>query len=121
VTYGSSPTDRRRAISSARRSPIYPIPPATSTSLSHFFAEAQVVADLAKNGCHVKLVVRLGFPTSAYALRQLLDSQPDSVQIRFFTGSAFHPKLYLFGTRAALVGSANLTSAAINTNQEVMV
>ncbi len=44
-----------------------------------------------------------------------------NVEIRYFTDSAFHPNLYVFGLRAALVGSANLTNAAITSNQEVML
>ena len=84
-----------------------------------FFTEAGVVEKLLASGSHVRLIVRLGFPTSPVALRRLL-SRP-GVDIRYFTGSSFHPKLYIFGEQTALVGSANLTDAAINGNQEVVV
>jgi len=84
-----------------------------------FFTEADIVERLLEKGCRVRLVVRLGFPTSPMALRKLL--RTDGVEIRYFTGHGFHPKLYLFGDKVALVGSANLTRAAILTNQEVVV
>jgi hypothetical protein len=44
-----------------------------------------------------------------------------SVELRFYTDRSFHPKLYIFGDKVAFVGSANLTRAAILTNQEVVV
>ena len=84
-----------------------------------FFTEAAVVDDLLANGCHVRLVIRLGFPTSPDALRSLMGKT--GVEIRYFTSHAFHPKLYIFGDKGALVGSANLTRAAISSNQEVVV
>jgi len=84
-----------------------------------FFTEASVVEELLTDGCRVRLVVRLGFPTSPYALGSLMGKS--GVEIRFFTGHSFHPKVYVFGDKAALVGSANLTRAAILTNQEVVV
>ncbi len=84
-----------------------------------FFTEADVVQDLLAVGCHTRLIVRLGFPTSPHALQRLL-GRP-GLEIRYFTGSAFHPKIYIFGDKAALVGSANLTKAAIHSNQEVVV
>jgi HKD family nuclease len=84
-----------------------------------FFTEADVVKELLASGCHVRLVVRLGFPTSPYALSGLMNKV--GVEIRYFTGHSFHPKVYVFGDKVALVGSANLTRAAIVSNQEVVV
>lgn len=84
-----------------------------------FFTEATVVEDLLAKGCRTRLVVRLGFPTSPDALQRLMGKS--GVEIRYFTGHAFHPKVYIFGNKAALVGSANLTRSAILTNQEVVV
>lgn len=84
-----------------------------------FFTESDVVERLLAKGCRVRLVVRLGFPTSPFALRKLLAME--GVEVRYFTGHGFHPKLYVFGDKVALVGSANLTRAAILTNQEVVV
>lgn len=83
-----------------------------------FFTEADVVERLREKGCRVRLVVRLGFPTNPVALRMLLSKK---VEVRYFTGQGFHPKLFVFGDKVALVGSANLTRAAILTNQEVVV
>lgn len=82
-----------------------------------FFTEAEVVKRLVDKGCKVRLVVRLGFPTSPAAI----DAVRDKVDLRVYTSMSFHPKLYIFGDEVALVGSANLTHKAITSNQEVMV
>ncbi len=84
-----------------------------------FFTEKGVVEDLLAKGCRVRLVVRLGFPTNPDALNSLMGK--NGVELRYFTGHAFHPKVYIFGDKAALVGSANLTQSAILSNQEVVV
>jgi HKD family nuclease len=84
-----------------------------------FFTEADVIESMIAKGNRVRLIVRLGFPTSPKALQRLLNNE--KVEIRYFTSHSFHPKVYLFGDRTALVGSANLTRAAILTNQEVVV
>jgi HKD family nuclease len=84
-----------------------------------FFTERSVIDELLTKGCRIRLVVRLGFPTNPHALGDLMGKS--GIEIRYFTGHAFHPKLYVFGDKAALVGSANLTKSAILTNQEVVV
>jgi hypothetical protein len=86
---------------------------------SAFFTEFNVIDSLLEKGCHIRIIVRLGFPTSPFALEKLLSHK--NVEARFFTNNSFHPKLYIFGDRLLLVGSANLTNAALLTNQEVMV
>ena len=86
---------------------------------SAFFTESRTVEQIAQQGCNVRLIVRLGFPTSPGALASV--SQMAPVQVRYFADSSFHPKLYVFGDRQALVGSANLTGAALLSNQEVVV
>lgn len=86
---------------------------------SAFFTESDVVDELLARGCHLRIVVRLGFPTSPVALQKLLNH--DNVEARFFTSNSFHPKLYIFGDKKILLGSANLTQSAILSNQEVMV
>ena len=82
-----------------------------------FFTEATVVNRLVDKGCKVRLVVRLGFPTSPSAI----EAVRRKVDLRVYTSTSFHPKLYIFGDEVALVGSANLTHSAITSNQEVMV
>lgn len=84
-----------------------------------FFTESSVVESLIANGCHVRLVFRLGFPTNPSALQKLMELP--NVEVRYFTGHSFHPKIYIFGEKTALVGSANLTRAALLSNQEVVV
>ena len=86
---------------------------------SAFFTEAEVVEELLAKGCNVFMVVRLGFPTSPTAIEKV--RMHPNLQLRIYTGHSFHPKLYIFGDDIALVGSANLTSAALLTNQEVVV
>lgn len=86
---------------------------------SAFFTSAEIVDEMISQGCNVLMVVRLGFPTSPDAIERVY--QHPQVQFRYFTSHSFHPKLYIFGDQVALVGSANLTRAALTTNQEVMV
>jgi hypothetical protein len=86
---------------------------------SAFFTDAEVVESLLAKGCHVFIVVRLGFPTSPDAIEQVI--KHPHLKLRFYTGHSYHPKLYVFGDEVALVGSANLTRAALLTNQEVVV
>jgi len=86
---------------------------------SAFFTEFDVIQMLLENKCHIRIVVRLGFPTSPAALGKLLNKS--NIEARFYTSHSFHPKIYIFGDKSVLVGSANLTRSAILTNQEVMV
>lgn len=86
---------------------------------SAFFTEIDVINEFLEKQCHIRIVVRLGFPTSPTALEQLLKS--DNIEARFYTSHSFHPKMYIFGDKNALVGSANLTRSAILTNQEVVI
>ncbi len=82
-----------------------------------FFTQSEVVIRLVEKGCKVRLIVRLGFPTSPRAI----DAIRNKVDLRVYSSMSFHPKLYIFGDDVALVGSANLTHSAITSNQEVMV
>jgi hypothetical protein len=84
-----------------------------------FFTEADVVQTFLDNGCNVLLIVQLGFPTSPAALDRV--TRHPNLKLRVYSARTFHPKLYIFGNEVALVGSANLTNAAITSNQEVMV
>ena len=87
---------------------------------SAFFTKTDVVEMLLEKGCLVRMIVRLGYPTSPDALSKILAKE--GTEIRFFTGQSFHPKLYIFfGDQEALVGSANLTDRALTSNQEIMV
>ena len=85
-------------------------PPCNVNIAVAFFTERDDLLHLINAGCQVRLIVRLGFPTAPYALQKLM--QEDAMSIRYFTGSSFHPKLFIFGTKVALVGSANLTQSA---------
>jgi len=84
-----------------------------------FLTDTSVLENLSKQGCKARIVVRLGFPTSPNALESLL--KIPNIEPRFFSDRSFHPKLFIFGSAGALVGSANLTRSAMTTNQEIMV
>jgi hypothetical protein len=86
---------------------------------SAFFTEADLLSEIAASSTTIRLIVRLGFPTNPDALANAMKLK--CVQIRYFSDSSFHPKLYIFGEQNALVGSANLTGRAVISNQEVMV
>lgn len=84
-----------------------------------FFTEFDIIQMLLEKECHVRIIVRLGFPTSPVALVKLLNNK--NIEARFYTSHSFHPKMYIFGDKSVLVGSANLTRSAILTNQEVVI
>lgn len=84
-----------------------------------FFTDPEPVLRMAARGCRVKLIVRLGFPTNPAALRKVLGVE--GIQVKYINNQTFHPKLYIFSERAAVVGSSNLTRNALLTNQEVNV
>jgi HKD family nuclease len=84
-----------------------------------FLTDTSALENLSKQGCKVRIVVRLGFPTSPKALESLL--KISNIEPRFFSDRSFHPKLFIFGSAGALLGSANLTRSAMTTNQEIMI
>lgn len=84
-----------------------------------FLTDAEPILELARRGCRVRLIVRLGYPTSPAALRKLIGKE--GIQVRYINNHSFHPKLYVFEDRCAIVGSANLTQSALTSNQEVGV
>lgn len=67
----------------------------------------------------VRLIVVLGPATAPDDLQRLINRS--NIHIRYFTSSKFHSKLYIFGDKAALVGSANLTQSGMNSNREICV
>ncbi|MBI5663798.1 MAG: phospholipase D family protein [Nitrospirae bacterium] len=86
---------------------------------SAFFTDPDSIANLINRNCNVRLIVRLAHPTSPDALSKVVNLS--GVEVRYFTDRSFHPKLYIFGDHTALVGSANLTNAALSGNQEIMI
>jgi HKD family nuclease len=84
-----------------------------------FFTEHGFIRKLVDNGCTVRLIVRLRFPTSPRSLSRILHLR--NVYVRFFNAGSFHPKLYIFGNRVAYVGSSNLTDRGLISNQELNV
>jgi hypothetical protein len=86
---------------------------------SPFFSNDALVREVADRGCDVRLVVRLGPSTDPRALGRCI--RHERIQVRFFTSRRFHPKVYIFGDHAAVIGSANMTEAGTNSNHEVCV
>lgn len=84
-----------------------------------FFTNEQFIRKLVENGCTVKLIVRLGFPTDPISLKNVMKLK--NVYVRFFTNSSFHPKLYILGNDKAFLGSSNLTQAGLFSNQELNI
>jgi HKD family nuclease len=85
-----------------------------------FFTYTTFIRTLIENGCNIYLIVRLGGATSEEALRQVLE-YGDRIQVRYFTDSHYHPKLYVYGESIAFVGSSNLTDAGLNSNNELNI
>ena len=84
-----------------------------------FFTDSNLIKYLLKNGCTVYLIVRLGFPTNPLSLREVMNLQ--NVFVRYYTARQFHPKLYLLGEKAVIIGSSNLTDGGLIGNQELNV
>ncbi|PEF63667.1 hypothetical protein COJ93_11725 [Bacillus anthracis] len=82
-----------------------------------FFTDDRFIKKLVDKGSRVKLIVRLGFPTSPSSLERVLKFR--NVSVRFFTSSSFHSKLYIYGDDIAFVGSSNLTDAGLFSNREL--
>lgn len=84
-----------------------------------FFTFSTPLILLRERGCRIKIIIRLGYPTKPEALKDIIGQE--GIQVRFVNDRSFHPKLYIFGGTCAIVGSSNLTEAALMTNQEVNV
>lgn len=93
--------------------------PCSVSIASAFFTYPEPILEMTKRSCKVRLIVRLCFPTSPAALKTLINTQ--NVDVRYYTSTDFHPKLYIFGDHTALVGSANLTMGGVRSNQEISV
>jgi HKD family nuclease len=66
-----------------------------------FFTEKEVVKEFLDNNCHIRMVVRLGFPTNPDALRSLYKNP--NIEIRYYSDPYFHPKLYLITYKTQLL------------------
>jgi phosphatidylserine/phosphatidylglycerophosphate/cardiolipin synthase-like enzyme len=86
---------------------------------SPFFSYDSLIIELLERNILLRLIVRLGPRTSPGFLKKLINKE--GIQIRFFTSSEFHSKLYIFGDEVALIGSANLTDAGLQSNREICI
>jgi hypothetical protein len=86
---------------------------------SAFFSFEDVLFEIAGRDIQIQLIVRLGERTSPSALRSLIGHE--NIQIRYYTSTKFHPKIYIFGDSSAIVGSANLTKSGFSSNNEISI
>lgn len=84
-----------------------------------FFSYPDIIEEIGTVDRVFSILVRLGPATPAEALRRIKNFP--NVHLRFFTSSKFHSKLYIFGDRCALVGSANLTQSGLQSNREIAI
>lgn len=82
-----------------------------------YVTETEELAEAAKAGKSVRLLVGLNDCTSAKALRDLHDIP--GCMIRYFT-RRFHAKIYVFD-QAAMLGSSNLTDGGLCSNREATI
>ena len=86
---------------------------------SAFFTDSETVKTFIEQDCEVRLIIRLGIGTSSKSLKEVIGL--DNVFIRFFTGSHFHPKFYIFDSSTLILGSGNFTNSGVNRNQEALI
>jgi len=86
---------------------------------SPFFTYDAVVTEALRAGSELRLIIGLNTATSVTALRNVFSE--NNAQVRYFSTSKFHSKLYVFGTEYALTGSANLTGGGLSGNQEICI
>lgn len=84
-----------------------------------FFSYPEIIKEIGTVDRVFSILVRLGPATPPEALQSVM-SFPN-VHVRFFTSRKFHSKLYIFGDRCALVGSANLTQSGLQSNREIAI
>lgn len=84
-----------------------------------FFSDTEIINKAVEKNCNIKLIVRLSLATSIERLKEIY--KKENVYVRFFTSDTFHPKLYIFGSTKAFIGSSNLTKSGISRNQEINI
>jgi len=82
-----------------------------------YFTRADVVIEAARSGKPVQLLIGLNSATQPDAVNQAVNET--GVSVRYLT-TRFHAKIYLFDN-AALLGSANLTTAGLMQNREAVI
>lgn len=86
-----------------------------------FFSYTEIFDEILnlKDDYLIRMIVRLGPSTSPDSLKKIISRK--QFQIRYFTSSLFHAKLYIFGDKKILIGSANLTQAGFQSNREICI
>src|ERR1017187_8604295 len=89
-----------------------------------FFCKDRLLGDWTAQGCKLRVVVSLTYPTDASVLRALLALPPRQVSVGFYKGQ-FHSKLYLFLKEGrpigGVVGSSNFTGGGLERNIETNI
>lgn len=86
---------------------------------SAFFEDWRTLKTIAESAKSIELIVRLNEGTSSVALDEVIDLE--NVKVFYYTAHSFHPKLYVFGNKAAIVGSSNFTHSGLHTNAEMNI
>jgi len=84
-----------------------------------FFSYDNLLKEIAGLDRKIRLIVRLGPITHPESLSRAMELP--NIEIRYFTSPKFHSKMYIFGSRNALISSANLTDSGVQRNNEVAV
>jgi len=86
---------------------------------SAFFNDYKTLLKMVDEDCEIFMVIRLDMGTSPDSLEHIINH--NKIHIRFFTGTSFHPKFYIFQNQAAILGSSNLTKSGLQGNQEANI
>jgi len=86
---------------------------------SAFFDDSSIIKHFIDNNCKIKMIIRLDHGTNAIRLKEIV--KLNNVFIRYFTGTRFHPKFYLFKNGIGIIGSSNLTNAGLINNNEANI
>lgn len=84
-----------------------------------FFTYNKFLYTLLKGTNKVKLIVRLCNSTSIDALKDVLNHE--NFEVRFFTESSFHSKIYKIGNGCIIIGSSNFTHNGLSANMELNI
>lgn len=84
-----------------------------------FFNHSEFILKCIENNCILRLIVRLENGTDPNELLKIINNP--KIDIRYYNGNRFHPKLYIIHNVCAILGSSNLTKSGLLYNLELNV
>jgi HKD family nuclease len=84
-----------------------------------FFHHSEFILKCIENNCILRMIVRLENGTDPYELLKIVNHQ--KIDIRYYNGNRFHPKLYIVHNVSAILGSSNLTKSGLWENLELNI